>query len=355
MPRLISILGYVRHIWPVLSLALAVLAIVAIAWTVGDSLVQRAVTEALVKMVVVIGLYIFIGHTGIISFGSIAFMAIGAYATAWQTCCPDFKPLTMTGLPEFLRENTFHVLPAALTSATFAAIVALVVGIPLMRLSGIAASIGTFAILAIVNVVYSNWETVTLGTLAVVGLPTYVDMWVALAWVLVAMASAYAYQVSRMGLVMRATSQDEPAAIASGINVPLQRLVAWCLSAFFVGLGGVLYGHLLGVVTTNSFYLEMTFITLAMLVIGGMKSLAGAVVGVVIVSTLTELLRLLERGVEFGPIAFAAPPGLQEVGLGFLMLTILLLRPTGITGGKEVPWPWVRDRGASRVVGSPGQ
>ena len=194
-----TFLKVTRLAWPVFSLALVLFVIVAGAWALGNSTIEETVIEALIKLVVVIGLYIFIGHSGIISFGSIAYMAIGAYATAWQTCCPQFKPMTMTGLPDFLRENTFPVFPAALTSGLFAAAVALVVGIPIMRLSGIAASIATFAILAIVNVVYSNWQTVTLGTMVVVGLPTYVDMWVALAWVLAALVIAYVYPLRTPG------------------------------------------------------------------------------------------------------------------------------------------------------------
>ena len=336
----LTILKVARLTWPIFSLALVLLVIVAVVSALGNPVIEDTVIEALIKLVVVIGLYIFIGHSGIISFGSIAYMAIGAYATAWQTCCPQFKPMTMTGLPEFLRENTIPVLPAAITSGTLAAAVALVVGIPIMRLSGIAASIATFAILAIVNVVYSNWQTVTLGTMVVVGLPIYVDMWVAYAWVLVALVIAYVYQSSRLGLALRAAKQDETAAVAGGINIPAQRLVAWVLSAFIVGIGGVLYGHYLGIITVGSFFLDMTFITLAMLVIGGMSSLAGAVVGVITVSTFAELLRQVERGVEIGPFTLSAPSGLQEVGLGMLMLGILLWRPNGITGGKEVPWLW---------------
>lgn len=330
----------IRAVWPVLSLAVPLCAIVLVAWALHLPVLQQTVTEGLIRLVVVIGLYTFIGHSGVISLGSIAFMAIGAYATAWQTCCPGFKPVTMTGLPDFLRETTFSVFPAALSSGLLAAAAAFVVGVPIMRLSGIAASIATFAVLAIVNVVYANWPTVTLGTMAVVGLPIYVDMWVALGWALAAMTVAYAYQTSRMGIALRAARQDETAAAASGINVPAQRLVAWVLSAFLVGIGGVLYGHFLGVITVNAFYLEMTFLTLAMLVIGGMGSLAGAVVGVVAVSALSEVLRQFERGIEIGSLAVSAPSGLQEVGLGMVMLAILLWRPSGITRGKEVPWPW---------------
>jgi len=74
-------------------------------------------------------------------------------------------------------------------------------------------------------------------------------------------------------------------------------------------------------------------------VIGGMNSLAGAVTGTIVVSVLGELLRQIESGFDVGAVHLAAPRGLREVGLSFLMLMILLFRPQGITAGREVPWP----------------
>ena len=101
----------------------------------------------------------------------------------------------------------------------------------------------------------------------------------------------------------------------------------------------MLHAHYIGVLSSSSFYLDVTFITLAMLVIGGMNSLAGAVTGTIVVSVLGELLRVIEAGFDIGTMRLAAPRGLREVGLSFLMLMILLFRPQGITSGREIPWP----------------
>jgi len=325
--------------WPALSLIALLAAIVAAAALWGGSITDRVVTDALVKIVIVVGLYIFIGNSGVMSFGSIAFMAIGAYAAAWQTCCPRLKPINMSGLPDFLRLNTVDLLPAALSSVTFATVLAAIIGFPIMRLSGLAASIATFAVLAVVNVIYGNWDRVTLGTNSVVGIPRYVDMWIALGCAALAIVAAYLYQRSPSGRRLRAASQDEVAAKAAGIDVPRERLIAWTLSAAFVGLGGVLYAHNIGVITINNFYLDMTFITLAMLVIGGLRSLSGAVLGVVVLATAQELLRQVELGFTVGGIAIKSPPGVQEVVIGVAMVAILVLRPAGLTGGREFRWP----------------
>jgi branched-chain amino acid transport system permease protein len=112
------------------------------------------------------------------------------------------------------------------------------------------------------------------------------------------------------------------------------------LSAFFVAIAGVLQGHFLGILSVNSFWLDATFTTLAMLVVGGLNSLAGAVIGVITISTLIEVLRQLEKGVHVGTFTLTAPGGLQELGLAVIMLLILILRPKGIMGNREIPWPW---------------
>jgi len=326
--------------WPAFGLSLLLLAVASVGWISGDTLVERTVIKFLIYVIAVVGLYVFIGNTGIMSFGSVAFMAIGAYASAWQTCCPKLKPFTMRGLPEFLRDQTYPILPAALTSIALAVVVAALIGIPIMRLSGIAAAIATLAFFMVIYVTYSNWDSVTLGTSSTVGLPLYVDVTVAFVCAVIAVWIAFAYQSSRFGVIVRAGAQDEVAARAGGINLPRQRLIAWSIGAGIMTLAGILFGHYLGVININNFYLNMTLITLAMLVIGGMKSLTGAVVGALSVNALLELLRMIEQGVTLGSVTVQAPAGFAEVGLGILMVIIVIRRPAGITGGAELPWPF---------------
>ena len=323
----------ISFIWPVLSLAV-ILVVIAALISMGPMLLQRVATEALIRLIVVIGLYVFIGNSGIISFGHVSFMAIGAYGSALMTIPPTMKKIVLD-LPPFLTFLLIPVIPAALIAAAIATLFAFLIGIPLMRLSGISASMGTFAFLAIVYVVISNWKGVTGGQSALIGLPVYTNIWVALMYAMFALILAFAYQHSRYGVRLRASRENEVAALATGINVRRERLIAFVVSAFIVSYGGVLHAHFIGILSSGSFYLDITFITLAMLVIGGMNSLAGAVIGTIVVSTLGELLRLLEVGVDFGDLHLAAPHGLREVGLSFLMLLILLFRPQGLTGGKE--------------------
>ena len=137
-----------RYLWEPVALAAALLLIVAAVWISGDKVIERAATDGLIHVVLVVGLYIFISNSGVLAFGNMAFMMIGAYAVAWFTMSP-FKKSFALNLPDFLADTTLPLLPSAIMAATLAAIVAGVLAVPLMRLSGIAASIGTFAALMV--------------------------------------------------------------------------------------------------------------------------------------------------------------------------------------------------------------
>jgi len=319
-------------------LSLLLLAVAVAAALTGSEAVERTASEMFIRMVLVIGLYIFVGNSGVMSFGHVGFMCIGAYASAWQTLPVAMKQLVLPGLPQWLLDSSISPLPAAIFSALLVAVVALISGLVLMRLSGIAASIATFAFLAVVNVVYSNWDSVSAGTSSVVGIPVYANLWVTIAWAIVAIAIAFFYSVSRYGLALRAVREDPVAAQACGVWVYRERLVAYVLSAFVVGLAGVLYAHFLGVLNPDAFYLDNTFLALAMLVVGGVSSLSGAVVGVLSLSLLIELLVRMEDGVRFGETMLSLPGGAQEVLLGVAMILMLIFRPGGLMAGREIVW-----------------
>ena len=141
-------LALARYFWEPAALAAGLLLIVVCVWASGDRVIERAAIDGLIYVVLVVGLYIFIGNSGVLAFGNMAFMMIGAYAVAWFTMSP-FKKGFALNLPDILAENTLPLLPSAIMAALLAAGVAAVLAVPLMRLSGIAASIGTFAALMV--------------------------------------------------------------------------------------------------------------------------------------------------------------------------------------------------------------
>lgn len=325
-----------------LILSALLVAFALVAWFAGSKPFNQTVIDIFLRVILVVGLYIFVGNSGVISFGHTGFVCLGAYAAAWLTMPPMMKQTLLPGLPDWLTALQLPYWAGAVLAALWAALWAGIFGKILMRLSGIAASIATFAMLAMINTIYSNWEDVTGATSSVVGIPIVRTVWPYLIAAILAVFIAWAHAISRTGLALRAARDEPTAASASGIDLPRERLIAFVVSGAVMGMGGALFAHSIGVVTPDTFYLGLTFITLSMLVVGGMGSLSGAVVGVLVLSVLIQALRWLEAGVTIGASKFALPNGVQEIALGVVMILILARRPAGLMGNSELTWPRAR-------------
>ena len=308
---------------------IAILSVVALASAiVNTGPFNQTVIEIFIRVVLVVGLYVFIGNSGVISFGHIGFTCLGAYMTAWLTILPAMKKSKLKGLPDIILNAKLHYGWGLLAATIFAGICAYIIGKVLMRLSGIAASIATFAVLAVIIQVYSNWDSVTGAQSSVVGIPIVRTIWPYYASAVLVVIAAYFYAISRSGLALRSARDEAIAAAASGVDITRERLVAFVISGAMMGLGGALYAHSVGVVTPDTFYLGLTFICLSMLVVGGMNSLSGAVLGVVILSAIIQVLRWFEKGIDIGGTAYALPLGIQEIAIGAVMIIILMFRPS---------------------------
>lgn len=339
----------ISNAWGLIAPMLLLVALVLLSLLAPPD-VQDATTTMIINVIIVVGLYIFAGNSGILSFGHMSFVAVGAYTTALLTMPRSAKELLLPNLPILLMQASIPTVPAIIVAGLVAGVVALVIGIPLVRLSGLPASLATFGWLIIVYVIISNWDSVTNGTSAIAGVPTDTTVFTAVLWAFGAMLLAYLFQHSSHGIKLRATREDLVAAQSIGISVPTERILSFVLSAFVLGAGGGVWAHLLGSFNPAAFYLSVTFITIAMLIIGGATSLGGAVVGTVVVSVVTLFLTDVENGVfEWGPLtSLLARPGLALVGLGLAFLLILILRPDGLTRGREFQWPF-----ATSLLGSP--
>jgi branched-chain amino acid transport system permease protein len=320
-------------------LAPAVLVVlVALVGTVVASSTQTYVVAALVNVAIVVALYVFIGSSGVLSFGHISFVAVGAWAAGILSMPVDEKPAIMPNLAGYLSDTTVGNVSSLAIAAGVGAAYALIVGLPLMRLSGLAAGIATFGVLEITHNVLRYWEKIGPGLNTFSAVPETTGLLQAAIGALIAVVVAFVYQRSRYGRMLRATREDAAAARAVGVSVYGQRLVAFTLSGAVAGLAGGLYVHLLPL-NAESVYLDLTFITLAMLVIGGATSLWGAVVGAVAVSGVDSFLAEAESGVHLLGQSVDLPAGTRIVVVGALMALVLILRPAGLTGGRELSLP----------------
>jgi branched-chain amino acid transport system permease protein len=326
--RLAGLSGLVA---PVLLLAL-----VGVLGSFTSRSVQFQFRFALVMATIVIALYVFVGNSGVVSFGHVSFVALGGF-TAGLTTVPEALKLSLSpDLLPFIASAEVGNAVSLLLAAAVGGVFALIVGVPLMRLSGLSAGIATFAVLVIVNNVLRNWEAIGPGARTLSLVPESTGFLQATVGVIAVAALAFLYQRSRFGRVLRASSDDPAAAQGAGVDIYRQRLLAFTLSGALAGFAGGLLVHLLGSITTQQVYLDLAFLTLAMLVIGGVRSLWGAVVGALLVSGLNSLLLTAERGLSLGVTELTVPTGTRLVTLGVVMALILLFRPRGVTGGREL-------------------
>jgi branched-chain amino acid transport system permease protein len=301
---------------------------------------QLEFENALVMVAIVVALYVFVGNSGVISFGHVSFVAVGAYLAGILTVDPQTKHFTMPALFHVLGHSHISTVPSLALAAAVGGVYALLVGLPLMRLSGLPAGIATFAVLGITYNVLYYWQKVGPTAQTLSDIPES-GRWTLAVGTIVAVVAAYAYQRSRFGRQLRATREDPAAARASGISIYRQRLLAFTLSGVLAGLAGGLYVHELGLITPDLFYLDLTFVTLAMLVFGGVASLWGAVLGALAISALNSFLGDAENTVHVG-FRLTLPNGTRLVTIGAVMALVLILRPSGLTGGREFGVPWRR-------------
>jgi branched-chain amino acid transport system permease protein len=334
-----------RRAWPPLFLS----TIVVITWTLVDNFGDIVYTQTAVKMfqmlMIVLGLQIFSGNSGVLSFGHVAFMAIGAYSSALLTIPTEIKKFTYLTMPDFLEYWIFPAqlnwLEGTLAGGGFALAFALITAAPIVRLAGVQAGIATLAVLVIVYVFTVQTSAITRGTSTQIGVPTTTTFLSVLVWVLIFIALAFAFQQSRFGLRLRASRENERAAKSVGVRVPVERAIAWTISGFVVGVAGALYGHYFGgTFGPDDFFFNNGFnivlLSIAMLVVGGMTSVTGAVTGCYVVTIIYEAFRRWEVN-GLGDVT--PPAGTANFVLAVMLLLILVLRPNGITGGKEIPWP----------------
>lgn len=307
--------------------------------------------NALVAVAIVVAIYVFVGISGVLSFGQISFVAVGAFGAGLMTVPVESKKGVLTSVFPLLRDHSLGNVPSLLLGAVLGGVFAFAVGLPLMRLSGLAAGIATFAVLEITHNILREWTKIGPGATTLALVPETTRARQATLGALVAIVVAFLYQRNRRGRLLRASREDPAAARGVGVNIHLERLLAFTVSGCLAGFAGALYVHLLGSITTEQVYLELTFLTLAMLVVGGLTSLWGAVVGALAVSGLDSFLSQAESTVHVG-FSLTLPQGTRLVFLAAIMALVLIVRPSGLTGGHEFRLRWPR-RPRRAVEGRP--
>ncbi len=324
---------------------------------VGGS-AERLITAMLIDAVMVIGIQIYVGNTGILSFGHVGFGAVAGYTFAVLAISVDRKAVNIGNAPFGLAE--VQLSPAAATGVAVAVtlVVALIVGLGLARSGAksgaVSATVITLALLFVTHELATSWSDLTGGNRAGLSfsigatldsrLPIYV---VLAASILVARLFAQ----SRTGRLAHAAREDNLAAQAMGVNPPVQQMLALLISVVVVSLAAVLRVYEIGNILPGFFFFDYTLLTLVMLIVGGRNSVSGAALGVVVITAGRELARrLASDGYElFGldldgvPLDWVFREGLPTVFLGLAMLGFMILRPSGLLEDRELD-TWLAGR-----------
>jgi len=290
----------------------------------------------LIDLVIVLGLQVFSGNSGVLTLAHVSFAGIAAYISAILSTPAMVKATTIPAAPLGLADFQLPVPLAMLVAIALTTAIAALIGLALARLSGISATIVTLALVIVVFAVLTNWKSLTGGAEAFYGIPSSTTIWWALVGAGIALLVARLFKASRLGLRVQATREDALAAAACGVQVVRSRYWSWVLSCAVCALGGVLLSHFLGAISPAGFYFTLLFLTLSMLVLGGEYSVTGAVVGTFLMTVVAELTRFLGDGPVVLGVQLPALAGLSLLVQGAIIIVVMIWRPAGLLGDREV-------------------
>jgi branched-chain amino acid transport system permease protein len=285
------------------------------------------------------------GVTGQFSLEPNGFVAIGAYVTALLMLSPDIKAdMYMIEDPLPLIEDIYLPNPflALIISGIVASFVALTLAFPVFRVRGDYLAIVTLGFGFIIRIFLINNPQISNGSMGLDSIPGFASYFYIGIICLITIILVYNIVYSKFGRAMKAVRDDEDAALAMGINTFKIKTIAFMTSAFFEGVGGGLLASSIGSISPDQFTFMLTFQLLIIIVLGGLGSMSGAILGTIFLIGGMEILRPLDdANWQIGLIH--GIPGLRMVVFSLILLLIMLFARRGILGDKEI-WDYIKIR-----------
>jgi branched-chain amino acid transport system permease protein len=287
------------------------------------------------------------GFTGQFSIGHAGFMAVGAYSSAYFTVTYGRAlEASLAGIGEVVASSVV-LLIAILIGALVAAVAGLIVGIPSLRLKGDYLAIVTLGFAEIIRIVILNIDAV--GGATGYQVPGYANfLWIGI-FAVITVVVIHNIVKSNAGRALVSIREDELAAEAMGVNTTRYKVTSFVIGSSFAGVAGVLFAHYNKFLSTNDFQFIKSFEIIIMIVIGGMGSMTGAILGAIIVTLLPELLRGLPD-MQVGATTFRFAD-LRLVIFALILILTMILRPQGILGTAEIGSFFKRFRRADKPTG----
>ena len=317
-----------------LALVLVIIGVVAAYF--GTRYQLRLVYSAYVNLLVVLGLQVFMGNARVTNLSHSAFMGIGAYAAAICVTPQNIKAISLPDAPWGLNAFALDPVTSALIAIGVTGLIAFLVGIVIVRLSGIGATIVSLAVLVIIHSLFLYRTDIFKGNQAFFGIPQVFSLSSVVILAVIVVFATRLFRESRWGIALRASADDEVGASTMGVNIYRLRLIAWVMSGILLAIAGIAYAYYLGTISARPFYFNHVFLTLAMLILGGMRTITGAVLGCFLISFGLEWVRWLETGPLLLGIDLPEALGLSGIALGAVIVLTMALRPGGIMGEREI-------------------
>lgn len=295
-----------------------------------------------ISVILAVSLNLITGFTGQFSIGHAGFMAVGAYSSVFVTVYySEGFELWLTSLVGATVAQSLVFLLVIIIGALVAALAGLVVGIPSLRLRGDYLAIVTLGFAEIIRIIILNIDRVG-GATGFRGrvppfdgrmiIPQYSNfIWIG-AFAIITIVVVYNIVHSDIGRSLISIREDELAAEAMGINTTRYKVLAFVISSAFAGIAGALFGHFRQFLHTNDFQFIRSIEIIIMIVLGGMGSISGAILGAIVITILPELLRQLPGNlINYRLVIYSA-----------LLVVIMLTRPQGVLGAKEFGISWLK-------------
>ncbi|MDQ3801238.1 MAG: branched-chain amino acid ABC transporter permease [Acidobacteriota bacterium] len=303
-----------------------------------DDYQARLLVFICINIILATSLNLINGFTGQFSIGHAGFMAVGAYSSAYFTV--NYGK-ALEGSFGFLGETgaaSVVLLLAIVIGVIVSAIMGLIVGIPSLRLKGDYLAIVTLGFAEIIRIVILNIDAV--GGATGYAVPGYASfLWIGL-FTIITIIVIHNIVKSDAGRALISIREDELAAEAMGVNVTRYKVTSFVVGSAFAGIAGVLFAHYNKFLHTNDFQFIRSFEIIIMIVIGGMGSMTGAILGAIIVTLLPELLRQLPA-IQVGATTFQFAD-LRLVIFALILILTMILRPQGILGTREFGLNWLK-------------
>jgi branched-chain amino acid transport system permease protein len=286
------------------------------------------------------------GICGQLHLGPNAFVTLGAYTAALLTLTSAEKQMSFVITPLIwpLNEISAPFPLALLAGGLISALFAFITGFPVLRVRGDYLAIVTLGFGEVVRVLANNLQSVTNGPLGLKGLAPYTNLWWSWGVAVFALMVITGISNSGFGRAMKAIRADEPAARAMGIDPFRHLLLAFLVSAFFLGVAGGLLAHLITTISPTLFTFFLTFNLLIIIVFGGLGSTTGAILATIIITWGNEWLRVVEEPMNLVGMQLPGIPGLRMVIFSLLLLIIIIFFRRGLLGRWEFSWDWLLSR-----------